>query len=206
MAAIQITPLISDFMKTLRDEYGFDTLAVRRIVLDAIRASDQRNPALLDVGAGSGWMAIMAAQSGYEVVSIDPDEEGLIRAKNRARQVLKSDAGRIRFLHADASQMPFDDNGFDVVLSFDVVHHFADCVCPAAMDEMIRVCKPGGELLIADLNGNGMNAVRSVHELAGLTHEENRCGVREIDEILRDAGLDVTRRETRFVTLFHAFK
>jgi len=82
MTEIRTTPLISDFMKTLRDEYGFDTLAVRRIVLDSIHASDARNRALLDVGTGSGWMAIIAAQRDYEVVSMDPDEEALRRGND----------------------------------------------------------------------------------------------------------------------------
>ena len=54
----------SDFMKTLLDEDGLDILAVRRMMSETIRAPDQRDPFLLDVGARLGGGAIMAAQSG----------------------------------------------------------------------------------------------------------------------------------------------
>jgi len=60
--------------------------------------------------------------------------------------------------------MFLEESQLDVLRSFDVTHHFADQVRPAALDEMIRVCKPGAEILIADLNSHGMNAVRSVYD------------------------------------------
>lgn len=200
------TPLISEFMKILRDDYGFDTLAVRRLLIHSIPASGRRDLRILDVGAGSGWMAITAAQHGYDVVSIDPDQEGLLHAQDRAGQALGRDAGRIRFLCADASRMPFRGDLFDAVLSFDVVHHFADYLCPAAIAEMVRVCKPGARLVIGDLSERGIRVVHSIHARAGLTHDQNRCGVREIDALLRRAGLDVVREDTPFVSVFHAEK
>lgn len=205
MAVMQTTPLISNFMRTLRDEYGFDTLAARRMALRSMNPSDAGSQ-VLDVGTGSGWMAILATEQGHHVVSIDPDARGLIRAKDRAGQALKRSADRLHFVRADALRMPFRENHFDAVFSFDVVHHFVDWVCPEAIREMIRVCKPGGDIIIADLNEGGLDAVRSVHARAGLQHEENRCGVQELGLFMRDVGLRTTRKDTPFVAIFHARK
>lgn len=113
---------------------------------------------VLDVGCGNGLLLNGAAQrvpSG-QAVGLDlwaPHSGGGTEAllwKN-ARQERVAD--RIVFKQGDARQMPFADAAFDVVVSSSAVHHMvrgrADFEQVAA--EMLRVLKPGGQIIIADV-------------------------------------------------------
>ncbi|WP_426765369.1 class I SAM-dependent methyltransferase [Pseudarthrobacter sp. 1G09] len=95
---------------------------------------------VLDVAAGSGNAAIPAAMMGAKVVASDltPElfEAGRREAGNRGVS--------LEWKEADAEALPFDDAAFDVVMSclgtmFAPRHQ-------AAADEMLRVCKPGGNI------------------------------------------------------------
>ncbi|NPU96262.1 MAG: methyltransferase domain-containing protein [Candidatus Omnitrophica bacterium] len=197
--------LISNFTKIFRDEYGFDTIAIRREALQYLNPGEPPTDILvLDVGTGSGWMAILAAEQGQRVISIDINPECLLRAKHRAEQALMGSVIRPLFVCADALRIPFPDNFFDAAISFDAVHHLFDCPCPAGIKEMIQVCKTHRDIIVAGLNKNGAAAVRTVHDRAGLKHEENRCDVEKLEMMLHDIGLHSTRRDTSFVTIFHA--
>jgi len=59
------------------------------------------------------------------------------------------DIPRIRFLEMDATKMPFEDNEFDIVLSFGVMHHIGNW--EKALEEISRVLKPQGFLIFGDL-------------------------------------------------------
>ena len=95
---------------------------------------------VLDIGAGSGNAAIPAAMMGAKVVASDltPElfEAGRREAANRGVS--------LDWQEADAEALPFDDAGFDVVMSCLGVmfapHH------QQAADELVRVCKPGGSI------------------------------------------------------------
>ncbi len=95
---------------------------------------------VLDVAAGSGNVAIPAAQSGADVVASDlcPDLLDRGRAIARARGV------NLRWLEANAEALPCDSDEFDAVLSCIGVmfapHH------QRAADEVVRVCRPGGAI------------------------------------------------------------
>jgi len=95
---------------------------------------------VLDVAAGSGNAAIPAAMMGAKVVASDltPElfEAGRREAGNRGVS--------LEWKEADAEALPFADAAFDVVMSclgtmFAPRHQ-------AAADEMLRVCKPGGNI------------------------------------------------------------
>jgi ubiquinone/menaquinone biosynthesis C-methylase UbiE len=95
---------------------------------------------VLDVAAGSGNVAIRAAQAGAEVVASDltPENFEAGRREAAARGV------RLEWVEADAEALPFADGEFDVVTSaFGAVfapHH------QVVADELLRVCRPGGTI------------------------------------------------------------
>jgi SAM-dependent methyltransferase len=66
---------------------------------------------------------------------------------------------------------------------------------------MERVLKPGGRLVIADLNPNGLAAVRSLNAERGESHEENGCGLEDLNRILRSKGAHVDRHDYDFVSI-----
>lgn len=98
---------------------------------------------VLDVACGSGTAALVAARRYCEVTGIDYVPELIDRAQKRS----EASGLRADFLVADAQDLPFPDNSFDVVLSVYGVQFAPDQEKAAA--EMIRVCKPGGKIGLA---------------------------------------------------------
>jgi SAM-dependent methyltransferase len=95
---------------------------------------------VLDVAAGTGNAAIPAALTGASVVASDLTPELLDAGRARAEAAGAS----LDWVEADAENLPFEDESFDVVISaigvmFAPRHQ-------AAADELVRVCKPGGTI------------------------------------------------------------
>lgn len=104
---------------------------------------------LLDVAAGNGNISLAAARRGCEVVASDYVPALLERAHERA-------AGErldIEFREADAESLPFDDASFDYVTSSFGVMFTPDQEQAAC--EMLRVCRPGGKIGLANWTPEG---------------------------------------------------
>jgi SAM-dependent methyltransferase len=117
----------------------------RRYVLDPVllpRALALKPKTVLDVGCGEGRFCRMLAEHGVEVTGIDPTPSFITHARER------DPAGR--YLQASAEALPLDDSSFDLVVSYLSLIDIPDVA--AAIAEMTRVLKPGGALLIANLN------------------------------------------------------
>ncbi|MDQ7261121.1 class I SAM-dependent methyltransferase [Paracoccus sp. PS-1] len=117
----------------------------RRHVLDApmlarIRGRGFRNA--LDVGCGEGRFCRMLGTEGIAATGIDPTPKLIETARSRDR------AGT--YLQARAEALPLPDAGFDLVVSYLTLIDIDDI--RAAIAEMVRVLRPGGSLLIANLN------------------------------------------------------
>lgn len=98
---------------------------------------------VLDVACGSGTAALVAARRYCEVAGIDYVPALIERAKARAA----ASGLEVDFRVADAQELPFDDDSFDVVLSVYGVQFAPDQEKAAA--EMLRVCRPGGKVALA---------------------------------------------------------
>ena len=108
-----------------------------------------RGCTLLDVACGSGQLALLAAKDGLQVTGVDIAKNLVERARARA----EAQGLRIRFQEADAEALPFGDAEFDVVASL-IGAMFAprpDLVS----GELLRVCKPGGILAMANWTPKG---------------------------------------------------
>ena len=104
---------------------------------------------VLDVAAGNGNATLAAARRFAEVMSTDYVPALLERAAERA----KAERLPVTFRQADAEALPFDDASFDVVLST-----FGVMFTPnqdKAADELLRVCKPKGQIGLANWTPDG---------------------------------------------------
>ena len=104
---------------------------------------------LLDVGCGSGQLALIAAKDGLEVTGVDIASNLVQRARARAQ----AEGLRARFEEADAEALPFEDASFDVVVSL-IGAMFAPRPELVAK-ELLRVCVPGGTIAMANWTPQG---------------------------------------------------
>jgi SAM-dependent methyltransferase len=170
--------------------WGTDT----RMLYDSIRTIGElpEGSAVLDVPCGGG-VALRGLRPGQSLryVAADISTDMLDRARARAAALGRDD---IEFVEADIERMPFDDNEFDLCLSFNGLHCLPDP--PAAVREIARCVKPGGRLV-------GDSVVRGAgwrQDLAiGFFRRAGVFGVGgTVDDLngwLTDAGLKVDRLE-----------
>ena len=98
---------------------------------------------VLDVGTGTGKAAFVAAERfpAAEVVGIDLSPAMIDQARSLLPVELKD---RVRFEVADASELPFEDGSFDLVVLLNMIPFF---------DELGRITAPGGTVVIGAVSG-----------------------------------------------------
>lgn len=102
---------------------------------------------MLDVACGPGLVACYFAPKVRSVTGLELTPEMIRQAIKRQKELAIENAS---WLEGTASPLPFDDAAFSLVLTRYSFHHFQD---PAAvMAEMLRVCKPGGRIVVADVS------------------------------------------------------
>src|SRR5688572_27840591 len=105
---------------------------------------------VLDVAAGTGNVAIRAAEAGAQAVALDltPENFDAGRREAAARGV------ELDWVEGDAAALPFGDAEFDVITSSVGVIFAPDH--QAVADEMLRVCRPGGTLGMINFVPDGL--------------------------------------------------
>ena len=136
------------------------------------------NPRILDCGCGTGNNLRLLRDFG-NACGIDLTFSGLAYARrNGERQVAQ----------ASALMLPFSDDVFNLVTSFDVIYAFDDEMAAVALKEMWRVLRPGGSLV---LNVAALPMLRGNHSiLGGEVQRYTRSGLRKH---LERAGFEVRR-------------
>lgn len=117
----------------------------RRFVLDPVmlpRALATGAKRALDVGCGEGRFCRMLHAHAVETIGIDPTPSLLARARERDPNG--------SYVEGVAEALPFENASFDLVVSYLSLIDIPDI--GRAIPEMARVLKPGGRLLIANLN------------------------------------------------------
>lgn len=141
---------------------------------------------VLEVGAGRGWTSRRILETfpqvDLTVVDVDP---GVVETF----QTLKRHFGnRLHVVQADASKLPFDREGFDVVLALNVIRHLSDTERVRVLSELLRVLKPGGWLGISEAGGALDLAHRSRWQAVQIWLAEERC---EVKYVRAEFGFDV---------------
>ncbi len=142
-----------------RVSWLYDTFVARGIcgVYDEIVAAQFSNlppgTRVLDLGCGSGQGTLRVAQRNPEaqVLGVDLSPSQIGRAE-------KSGAGvaNLSYLVGDAMNLPLPDERFDLVLSVASIKHWPDPL--RGLREMVRVCRPGGQLCVIEISSSCTHA------------------------------------------------
>lgn len=115
-------------------------------IADWLRPSVSEGGTLLDVGGGTGALAGKLARAlQAQVTVLDPTAEML--------RYVPGD-GPVRAVQGTAEAMPFADGSFDALIVTDAFHHFRDQ--PGAVCEFARVVRPGGLVVVVELDPRGL--------------------------------------------------
>ena len=99
----------------------------------------------LDVGCGTGVLAARLAARGFSMTGLDPSE-GML-------EVMRADHPGVEAVRGSGDALPFADARFDLVLTVAALHHIAAPeAVRATLGEMVRVCRPGGRIVVWDHN------------------------------------------------------
>ena len=127
--------------------------AWRRLVLEAV--APQAGEIILDLAAGTGTSTVPFVEAGAFVVAADLSLGMLTVGKQRLPQ--------LTFLAGDALHLPFRDASFDAVTITFGLRNVEDTI--AALQEMARVTKPGGRLVICEFSSRPGGRSSSSREL-----------------------------------------
>lgn len=120
---------------------------------------------VLDVGCGPGIDTInlgKLVKDGGEVIGVDFDVEMIETANKNAQSAGVS--GWVSHRPADATQLPFESNIFDACRSERVLQHLEEP--DLALEEIIRVTKPGGWVVVVDTDWSTLSADTPEPEIA----------------------------------------
>ncbi|MER3437397.1 MAG: ubiquinone biosynthesis protein UbiE [Chloroflexota bacterium] len=140
---------------------------------------------LLDLGTGTGRYAVAAAARGARVVGVDASRAMLSVARER----FHASSQPIWLVRADLARLPFPDETFDAAVAVTSLCFVADPL--AVLREARRVLRPGGRLVLGELNRWSLWA--ALRRLKGIVRPTvyraaRFHGIGELQRLLRSAG------------------
>jgi SAM-dependent methyltransferase len=161
-------------------------------LLDAIELTGTE--LVLDVAGGTGQLARAIAPRAGTAVVLDATRAMLDAGHASAT---RDGVGNLLFVHGDAAALPFTDASFDVVISRFALHHFVDP--EAAVAEMARCVRPGGQLVLCDMVGCGDAGVDRLRDELETLRDPSHVRVPTADELegwARGSGREVAATAT----------
>ncbi len=132
----------------------------RQVALDLVDLEPRMQ--VLDVGCGTGSLAIAAKQrigNDGMVVGIDPSSNMV----NLAQEKAQKEKVEASFQVGVIENIDFPDSQFDLVLSSLMMHHLPDELKKEGLQEVLRVLKPNGILLIIELDPGTLSLASLIH-------------------------------------------
>jgi ubiquinone/menaquinone biosynthesis C-methylase UbiE len=165
-------------------EVGFDFVAAVRGILE--QALPLPLP-VLEIATGKGRFLAELARHVADIVTVDCDAQ-----EQRVAKILALDKGvaeRIRFVEGDASHLPFPNESFGSIVSMNTFHHLENP--DAVLNEMARLVRRDGKVVISDFNEDGYAAMERLHASEGRVHPRSSVSMEHIADFWRRRGWNV---------------
>ena len=154
---------------------------------------------VLEIGSGPGWVTEILLMLGFTVDALEPAADLMEIAEERCSSLAfhyrHAAPPKVRFHQATLEEVSFEDESFDGILFFDVLHHVVDE--RLAMEKCLRFLKPGG--CVGVVEGAWQPGARAMEqaliaEMASFGTLENPFTQAYLDEVLETAGFVEIRR------------
>jgi ubiquinone/menaquinone biosynthesis C-methylase UbiE len=165
------------------------------------QADVQEGHRVLDIGCGTGTLAVMlkTERPDVAVVGLDPDALALERATDKARRAHVD----VEFVRGFADAIPHAQGSFDRVVSSLMLHHLTDDEKVATLRDVHRVLRPGGSFHLLDFTTDSAHrrglVARLLHREAHRLHGQSSA---QVLQMMSDAGLvnatHIGKRRTLF--------
>ncbi len=156
-----IPPMNKDWLTSWYDCICTITGFGRRFKMKVLDLSSIKDgDTIVDVGCGTGMFLALAKEKypRAHLIGVDPDKKALAIARHR----LTKNGGSVELHDAYAESIPLQSASADVCVSSLAFHHMPDEVKEKAAEEIFRILKPGGRVIIADFGKGGNWLLRKV--------------------------------------------
>jgi phosphatidylethanolamine/phosphatidyl-N-methylethanolamine N-methyltransferase len=144
---------------------------------------------VLEVGVGTG-LSLNAYPHNVQVTGVDLSAAMLEHAQQK---IERDGLHHITLQQMDAMNLEFPDNSFDYVMAFHLVSVVPDC--DRLMQQITRVCKPGGKLVIINhLRSERQWVARAMDTISPVTHLFGWRTTLSYEELIRPVPIQVLRR------------
>ncbi len=109
-----------------------------------------------DIGAGSGFISEGLIHKGLKVIAVDQSEEMLAEMREKF-----SSAEGVEYRLGEAEKLPIPDETIDYAFANMYIHHVESP--QKAIKEMVRILKPGGKLVITDMDEHEFKFLKEEH-------------------------------------------
>jgi ubiquinone/menaquinone biosynthesis C-methylase UbiE len=109
-----------------------------------------------DIGAGTGFVTEGLIQKGLKVIAVDRSEEMLSQMKEKFNEY-----AIVEYRQGEAKSLPIENDTVDYAMANMYLHHVYEPF--TAIKEMVRIIKPGGKLVITDLDEHTFEFLKSEH-------------------------------------------
>jgi len=175
---------ILEFWTSQADKHGADHDAswgdyhMINLEIDAIGCRIMEGDDVLDVGCANGYSTFHQIERGAATIAGIDFSEAMVREANKLREKHPS-KDKLSFQVGNAKQIQFDDNSFDVVYTTRTLINLSTWEeQKLAVSECIRVCRPGGRVILSEAFWEPLsllNAMRALVNLPPLVeHDFNR--------------------------------
>jgi SAM-dependent methyltransferase len=192
-----------DHLQRIKQEFarqaaGFATSAalserapIQRII-DATGADATK--LALDLACGPGIVTAELAAIAGEVVAFDLTPEMLAKARERCS---KANLQNVTFKEGSATQLPFAENHFDVVVTRAAIHHFQEP--RSILGEAVRVMRKGAVLVVADVVSSELaekSALQNAIEILRDPSHVRMPPASELTSLVQGSGLKIEKQDT----------